>query len=245
MINYEANSFQELYDIVCTIKGACFINDAEIWFRGQGRSIFGLEPSLFRVSNGVAREKEIYDTYVKLADRIGFDKKDDWHNLVNMQHHGIPTRLLDWTDNLGVALYFAVTSRVEDYSMSLFVMDPRKLNVLSNIDDIPDFPNNSMGLSYLGNYVNRPPLLYSIAIKCNYINERIWAQHGMFSLHGSRNGTGIITAAELDEIDVYKIDILSSAVSSITNYFEVSGINHHTLFPDIQGIARYINGLLI
>jgi len=244
MLKYEASSFQELYDIVCTIKKAYFRNDAEVWFRGQGCSHYGLEPSLFRVSNGIDREKEIYDTYVKFADRIELAKSDEWLNLVNMQHHGIPTRLLDWTDNLGVALYFAVTSRDKDRPMSVFVMNPRELNVLSHVNDIPDFPNNPMGLSYIGNYVNRPPLQYPIAIKCNYVNERIWAQRGMFTLHGGKKGTGIITAAELNEINIYKIDILPDAVDSIINYFAVSGINHYTLFPDIQGIARYINGLL-
>lgn len=41
---------------------------------------------------------------------------------------------------------------------------------------------------------------------------------------------------------IYKIEISQKAIESIRKYFEISGINDYTIFPDIEGIARYLRG---
>jgi hypothetical protein len=46
----------------------------------------------------------------RLAPRFSIEQNNDWHTLVNMQHYGIPTRLLDWTSVLGVAVFFATST---------------------------------------------------------------------------------------------------------------------------------------
>lgn len=41
-----------------------------------------------------------------------------------------------------------------------------------------------------------------------------------------------------------RIDISSEAISSLNDYFDISGINEYTIFPDIQGIASHLRGTL-
>jgi hypothetical protein len=174
-------------------------------------------------------------------------RDNEWETLINMQHYGVPTRLIDWTDNLGIALYFAVKSSVEDYPMSLYIMNPLELNKLSSKNGIPNLPNENMGLSYVTNYINREPYpsRYPIAVKCNWINERIWAQSGMFTVHGDeRNDEEIISVVLDNKSAIYKIDIAVEAYNSLDEYFEISGLKDYKIFPDIQGIVKYINSTI-
>lgn len=248
METYLANSYQEIYSIVSDIKQKYF-GKSEIWFRGQGVSTYFLKPSLFRTDNGIEKEKEIFLEYRRLATGIGLNRSSEWETLIDMQHYGVPTRLLDWTSNLGIALYFATTSSVNDLSMSLYIMNPLELNALSGKNGIPVLPNESMGLSYVTNYIDQNPFpaRYPIAVKCDNINSRVKAQSGMFTIHGDESDKeeiDIITELLDKKSSIYKIEISSNAHASIKEYFDITGIKDYTIFPDIQGIARHLRNIM-
>lgn len=124
------------------------------WFRGQQSSEWNLKPSAYRKEVKNTEEflffnefRREYPNYKKKCrDRL------DWISF--MQHYSLPTRLLDWTENILIALYFA-TSEFQNKeknkfdSGSLSVLNVTALNskaVLNAMGDIatafgPDVPD--------------------------------------------------------------------------------------------------------
>ena len=88
-----------------------------LWYRGCGKSTHALLPTLFR--HKTAKTKEALEQLerqlmVRFRQRsIPLHNRslaDEWDTLFFMQHYGVPTRLLDWTENPFIGFYFAVTS---------------------------------------------------------------------------------------------------------------------------------------
>ena len=100
------------------------------WFRGQGNSEWPLVPKFYRecdqsrntddeVREEFAQRGPAFCQYAPSGDC-------DWYFL--MQHHGAPTRLLDWTDGALIALYFAVRDSTGLTDAAVWMLDPYWLN---------------------------------------------------------------------------------------------------------------------
>lgn len=214
----------------------------EIWYRGQSDAKYVLVPGLFRNEKGISKEKEVFDTYKRLSQKLSFSHKNEWELLIDMQHYNVPTRLLDWSENLGISLFFAVSNHVEGNDAGLYLLDPAELNKYSKRNDIPIVPEESKGLFYIDNYIRKIPFppRYPIAIKSNLINDRIMAQRGLFTIHGDEL-KGIET---LCPAAVKKIIIADEAIPEIKEFLEIANINEFTVFPDLQGLSTHIRKLL-
>ena len=104
------------------------------WFRGQENTAWELVPSVFRWESGSfiyapSEPTIVADSKLRHSNRQA-EMRDSLDWLCLMQHHGCPTRIPDFTENVLVALYFAVRDNPQenDRPGALFVLNSIKLN---------------------------------------------------------------------------------------------------------------------
>lgn len=82
-------------------------NPQSVWYRGHSNSHYHLIPTIHRAQGLMAHEQAAFNEFHRTAARLFTPRDNDWETLFDMQHYGLPTRLLDWSKVLGVALAFA------------------------------------------------------------------------------------------------------------------------------------------
>lgn len=235
-----------------------------IVFRGQSDSNWNLESSLFRFSKIVktntitSMEHYLIHMFKRKAPRYlqGLPQPTnllEWLTL--MQHHSIPTRLLDWTCSPYVAAYFALENdnKISD-SSAVWALDHPWCNQQGSIiaktnlgkglfhsfendvkNRIPDLEiNKPAGIIFRKNQ-------YGISFLVNpyHENERQTIQQGILML--SDNG-GIMSALKKYQIDqgqpLIKFIIPNSIrVEALKDLYKMN-ITRMTLFPGIDGFSQ-------
>lgn len=215
-------------------------NPREIWFRGHSHEEWNLTPSLVRVAEWQKKEKEFFLEFKTSAAPLFEKRNSDWETLFDMQHYGIPTRLLDWTTVLGVALAFILHGDYENNSDSaLYVLDPLALNQLSGKDEIVNLPEDK-GFAYDTIYWKNNPVRVEkpIAIKPPLQSDRIRAQKGVFTVHG--NGDIVNQFEELAPQCYKKVILPAAAKEEARNFLLWANLDEFTIYPDIVGMAQHI-----
>lgn len=229
------------------------------WFRGVGNLLHELKPSLFRhpsiaTLKPLDLERSLLTRFRQrsipfLTQRID----DDWELLFLMQHHGVPTRLLDWTENPYVALYFALTSCRTDPITGLYPdccvwsLDPIAWN-RAVLDDITfsggvlvtsdrQLDSHKPGINETL-FRRRPVAMYG-----SYNSPRIVAQRGAFTVFGSDIAPmeSVKTGVPAINDDVLSaLTIPGGYVASMLKALSAIGYTDSVLFPDLDGLAREI-----
>lgn len=227
----------------------------EPWFRGQADSTWNLNPSLNRVKgkNLVDLEVDLYYEFSSKARELHASRLDSWEILFIMRHHGIVTRVLDWTEQFGIALYFALHEYGNGSKEggitgkpALWVLNPFALNQIRGGWGYPGlvspaslFDGKKKFKEYLDVLSWRAPWPYAkpIAIYPRQVSSRQQAQSGWFTIHGrDRRPLNDIAASTVRRIDLEPAEVVAGR-----EFLKRAGINEYLLFPDLDGLARSLH----
>jgi len=173
-------------------------------------------------------EQEIFYKFQKRAMYDVFPPpKDDWEWLALAQHHGLPTRLLDWTSSPLIALYFATKPSFNlDGSVNDRFESDAAIWALHICNDFK-VPDNTSPFEISDFNIFYPP----------HITKRITGQFGLFSINSSPENDLISTFNYNGSDWIRKIILKKYIIREIQENLFLLGIRHETIFPDLDGFS--------
>lgn len=231
-------------------------------FRGQPDASWHLQSSLERVVGSdwsAEKARQFEDFSIKqfsskfhLYDRENIQPSSKLAWLSIMQHYGVPTRLLDFTESPYVALYFALETAVPSLQrdMALFALDysaiqDRSLEHIRSRDS--GFTETRATL-----YERQDEVFDQVVDRFAYdivwigepklLNARLDRQAGSFLLSGNRDQRieDILNSPLYSSVDIRKLVIRGSLVTGVFALLRKMNITSKSLYGDLDGLARSI-----
>lgn len=239
-----SKEWNDILEFICDFEDKTFMN--RVWFRGHSSSSYLLKSGLFREKHDdllsyLFIEADNYTSFSNLGSHL-HNNLSGWELLFLMQHHGVRTRLLDWTESFAVALFFACAGWKDNNNARIWLLDPAELNRLSI-----ETPTTTT-VETIGRYeecIHDQTIFTnnSIAIFPPRNNNRITRQRGTFTLQGN---TLLSLDEEFDgELLENKaltfIDLSPDLKIDAQRYLNHCGIDYFSMYPDLEGLANYVN----
>ena len=210
-----------------------------ILYRGQRDSTWRLAPKVWRdweggkntsIAQFVDFEKGLFEEFKRRGMPLipEGSKRSEWEILAMAQHFGLPTRLLDWTENPLMALWFAFSdpdgmNQSPNRTVWMFIADKSKLVDVEN---------------------EKPFAIKSTKVFApSHIVQRIANQQGWFTVHYYNSTTNSLVPLDGHKkfkSELIKIEIPNSHRSEILKKLDIIGVNKFSVFPDLDGLASLL-----
>lgn len=224
------------------------------WYRGCSKLRYDLLPKIARGAKGVrkfadvrAEENRMFLEFRERASPFVANHTDDeWDNMFVMQHYGVPTRLLDWSESPFVALYFALHPRSGGYTDDpvVWMMRPEEWNL--SVMPIPADEERILDKSHrrLQDYgfgrdferYREEPLM----MRGSYNSPRIVAQRGCFTIFGKKFEKlqdYIKNNKDIEDEILQSVVIDKGSAEMIFNSLLRKGITETFVYPDMEGLS--------
>lgn len=188
--------------------------DGNWLFRGVTSVRHVLVPSVGRTRDGngysLDLERALFRQFKREAlPLLPARPQTDWEWLALAQHHGVPTRLLDWSESPSVSLFFAAWGN-DDEDAGMYIV-PRP-------DEVPEdgdpFLIESVSFFYPG-----------------YVTPRLVSQRGLFTVHPKPQEPYL--AKEMRQIVIGK-----ESKPDLRRKLDASGVHHAMIMADLDGLSR-------
>jgi hypothetical protein len=253
-------TWPEIIDQVRLFDDRCRADGSVSWFRGQ-RDLWPLksslhrhveklleatnDPDLLKARGELLRQeyKTLYyrfrrDAWPLLAER----ERSDSALVFTMQHHGLPTRLLDWTESFACAVFFAQLERKPEDTAVIWALDPEACNRIALGKD------GLLSLEEPGPQVDPrawhpvsppPEPLPSAAGSPIFANARMLAQRSTFVLMGDSfdNLDAQFGGRLVAEGHLVKWPLPPDLFEDAETFLSTAGVTGYTYYPDLYGVA--------
>lgn len=235
-------------ELVAAVTACSNVFGTTIWWRGHTKLSWQLRPRVFRDEyDGIAYEKNAVARFIQKAPTRypncpAMDRASEW--LYLMQHYGVPTRLLDWSESALVAAFFAVrdpnfdTEDAAIWAVAAALLNKEQCDQKGFVSPTSEAARKVFSDAFHGG--DEEPTRPIIALHSQEIDLRMMVQHSASTIHGSREA---IEDLPNKEKFLTRFVIPAAAKPQFRGMLKALGFSTTTLFPDLEHLAKDIRSL--
>jgi hypothetical protein len=222
---------------------------SSLFCRGVDNTSYSLTPAVFRehayINISSDDEQNRYQAFMEMAPVLSHGRcpapgdYPGWLSL--MQQYRCPTRLLDWSTSLFVAVFFACCDplpRVSDSTSAIWFLSPNALNyAMIERHGVVQLSNTRARPFVDAAFSPKNPVDKCIAVSPIHSDPRHSHQASVFTLHGSRKPLEEYPEATAC---LRKLEISNDAIGKVIKQMISFGVKRTTIFPDLENLSNQL-----